>query len=210
MKHVLFRLTHYPSFTHFTHPYSNLTLSHYHTAPRTSCLVRASDEAGTSSRPTKKARRQTKARKQEAANYSDGYSSDTDVDDPDEEEDDEEMDTDEERAVSLSPVKPNREEKISVTRQGNGKEEEALGSKLGNANDSQDLLNASLEADLYREDTGKAKQGTTTSASPTKPASQPPPQLTRSKIAEVVTSSMEPKSKDCDEDKPMSILHELF
>lgn len=186
-----------------THPSSS--------APRTSCLVRTSDEAGTSSRPTKKPKRQMKARKQEVAKYSDGYSSDTDVDDPDE-EDEEDMDTDEERAISLSPVKPNRErEKASVTRQGNGEQKAVSESKPSNADDSQDILGASLEAELYAEDTWTAKQGTTTSISPVKPVSQPPPQLTRSKIAEAVTSPTEPKPKnDCDDDEPMSMIYDLF
>lgn len=201
-------------FALITHPpCSNVILSSSHPASgRSSCLIRTSDDVGPSTRPTKKARKQVKEQVQEAANYSDGYSSDTDVDDPDEED----MDTDEEKAISLSPVKPNRESaKVSNTRQGqgNGKEKGQTTSKgkPPDADDSQELFNASLEAELYPSDTKRTKQGTATTASPIKPVSQPPPQLTRSKIAEPVTSPTVPKPKnDYDDDTQMSILNDLF
>lgn len=205
---------------HKTHPLSsNVFLSSPHQAAgRTSCLVRTSDDAGTSMRPTKKAKKQVKERPQTTGNYSDGYSSETDVDDPD----DEDMDTDEERAISLSPVKPNKEsEKAFTVRQGQGNGEEkgqaTSKSKPGNADDSQELFNASLEAELYLPDTRMGKQCTTSSVSPVKPASQPPPQLTRSKVAEPVTSPTLPISptipmsnNDYDDDTQRSILNDLF
>lgn len=192
-------------------PCNNAVLFFIHlTAGRTSYLVRTNDEATTSTQPTKKARRQTKVQKHEAAYHSDGYSSDTDVDDPDEEE----MDTDEEKAISLSPVKPNKDkEKASNTRQGSEERRDQTtgGIKPCNADDSQELFNASLEAELYTDSTMMAKQGTATTSSTIKSVSQPPPQLTRSKIAEVVMSptTLKPKT-DCDDDTQMSILYDLF
>lgn len=187
-------------------------------AGRTSCLVRTSDEAGTSTRPAKKARKQVKEQKKDVGDHSDGYSSDTEVDDPDEED----MDTDEEQAISLSPVKPNKDrEKANTVKQGqrNGEENGQSESKHPKPDDSQELFNASLEAELYPPSTRIVKEGSaaatssikTVSHSPTKPASQPPPQLTRSKIAEPITSPTVSKPKDDDDDNThRSIVYDLF
>lgn len=134
------------------------------------------------------------------------------MDDPDEED----MDTDEEKAISLSPVKPDRErEKTSTTTQGekNGKVKDQ-GIAIPESkptNDSQELFNSSLEAELYPVGSKMTKQVTATTVSPIKPVSQPPPQLTRSKIAEPVTSPTLPMPKtDSDDDTQKSILYELF
>ena len=157
---------------------------------------------GTSTLPVKK------LRKQEADN-SDGYSSDTDVDDPEEE-----MDTDEERAITLSPVKPSRERGMASTTRQEGQDQDYVPSKSKASNmiDSQDLFNASLEAELFPSGATAVQQGVDGAASHAKPtAPQSPPQLTRSKAAEPVPSSSLSTSKnDYDDDTQMSILGTLF
>lgn len=177
-----------------THPSSS--------AGRTSCLVRASDEVGTSTPPVKK------PRKQEADN-SDGYSSDTDVDDPDEE-----MDTDEERAVTLSSVKPSRERGMtSSTRQGEVQDQGQVSSrsKAPKMDDSQELFNASLETELFPSSATMVQRGGNSAVPPPKPDVQSPPQLMRSKAAEPVpSSSLTTSNCDYDDDTQTSIINTLF
>ncbi|KAK8376312.1 hypothetical protein O3P69_009745 [Scylla paramamosain] len=169
-----------------THPSSSA-------AGRSGCLVRTGDEVATSSTPPVK-----RPRKQEAD--SDGYSSDTDVDDPDEE-----IDTDEERATSLSPVKPSRDRGIVKRDQNEEK------TKDSNLPDSQELFSNSIEAELFSSDT-VVQQKADSSTSHTKLGIQSPPQLVRSNAAQPVPSSSSPAtSKDnYDDETQMSILNTLF
>lgn len=185
----------------FTHPEVTKHSFPFQAAGRTNCLVRASDEVETNTPPVKKNRKQE-------ANNSDGYSSDTDVDDPDEE-----MDTDEEQAITLSSAKPNRERGMASTRQ---REEHEQGqvlskNKAPNMEDSQELFNASLEAELFPSSATVAQQGANSAVSPVKPNTQSPPQLTRSKAAKPVpSSSLATSQSDYDDDTQMSILNTLF
>ncbi|KAG0714012.1 hypothetical protein GWK47_001700 [Chionoecetes opilio] len=176
-----------------THPSSS--------AGRTSCLTRANDEPdpGTSAK---------KPKLQDG--HSDGYSSDTDVDDPDQE-----MDTDEERAVTL-PAKPRKG--TATARSPKPSEGQATLKTKEVMLDSQELFNASLEAELYGPSTTVVQRSADSTVPQVKPAPQvklapqSPPQLTRSRAAEPVTPSpsVTPAKYDYDEDTQMSILHDLF